>query len=524
MSGFFALVLHAHLPFVRHPDHERFLEESWLFEAVVETYLPLVRIMAGWVQAGLQPRLTLSVSPTLCAMLRDPLLQERCARYLATRIELAEKEVYRTHFNRELRPLAEMYLEQFRRLLRTYDTLNRDLVGVLKNFQDRGVLELISCAATHAVLPLLENHPPSLRAQILTGRDHHRACFGTDPVGIWLPECAYTQSLDAILREANLRWFIVDTHGLMQAHPPPRYGVQTPVFTPQGLAAFGRDRDSAEQVWSRNRGYPGDPRYRDFYRDIGFDLDLDYLDPYVPASHLRGATGVKYYRITGPDSAKLVYDRAAALAATQEHARHFLAERRRKFQLPVADLDRPPLVVAPYDAELFGHWWFEGIEFLDAVVRGAWADANVIQMITPTDYLRRYPTNPMTSPSPSSWGEGGYWRVWLNETNAWIQPQLLAAQQCMTELARRFSRPSGVTERALKQAARELLLAQASDWPFILHAQTSAEFARQRVLTHLQRFQDLYAGLTGPGVDEAALAAMEKINNLFPDVDYRHWA
>src|SRR6266545_1132904 len=247
--GYLSLVLHAHLPFVRHPEHDRFLEENWLFEAIVETYLPLIQIMEGWRRDGMETRLTLSVSPTLCAMLADPLLQDRFVRHLDGLLELAEREVLRTHWDRAFQPLAQMYQQRFTALRGTYFACDRNLVGAFRQFQDAGRLEIITCAATHALLPLLAVHPPSVRAQVLTARDHYRGCFGRDPRGIWLPECAYATGVENVLQEANIRWFITDTHGVLHANPRPRYGVFAPIFTPNGIAAFGRDLDSAKQVW-----------------------------------------------------------------------------------------------------------------------------------------------------------------------------------------------------------------------------------------------------------------------------------
>ena len=154
-------------------------------------------------------------------------------------------------------------------------------------------------------------------------------------------------SPEEVLQEANLRWFVTDTHGILHARPRPRYGVFAPIFTPNGIAAFGRDPDSARQVWSRNEGYPGDPRYRDFYRDIGFDLDLDYVKPHLPAPDQRGFTGIKYYRITGNSPDKQVYDRQAALRRGRWHARHFLEARMAQIGRLAAILDRPPCCSRP---------------------------------------------------------------------------------------------------------------------------------------------------------------------------------
>ena len=524
MSGYLAIILHAHLPFVRHPEHEKFLEESWLFEAITETYLPLLALLNGWHRDGMATRLTLTLSPTLCAMLRDPLLQERYARHLESLIDLAEKERHRTHWEPAFLELAGMYHQRLTAARAAYRATGGDLVGAFRRSQDLGQLEIITTAATHALLPLLANHPPSVRAQILIACDHYRECFGCDPRGIWLPECAYFEGVETVLQAANLRWFTVDAHGLLYAQPRPRYGVFAPVFTPNGIAAFGRDRESSRQVWSRTEGYPGDGRYRDFYRDIGFDLDFDYVKPHLPSPDHRGFTGLKYYRITGGHAEKQIYHRAVALQAADGHAGHFLKARMEQIQKLAGILDRPPLVMAPYDAELFGHWWYEGPEFLDFFVRKAYYDQKVFELITPEQYLHRHPTNQIATPNPSSWGEEGHGRVWLNEKNEWIYPHLQIAQERMTELVKQFTQPDALQRRTLQQAARELLLAQASDWPFILRTNTSPDYARKRVKGHLLRFTSLHHQLTTGHLDEAGLAKLEASDNLFPEINVSYWA
>ena len=522
--GYLALVLHAHLPFVRHPEHERFLEENWLYEAITETYLPLVQVMDGWLRDGMETRLTLTLSPTLCSMLLDPLLQRRYLRHLELLIELSEREIHRTYWDKHYQPLAWMYHHRFQSLRQTYFSYSQNIVGAFRKFQEQGKLEIITTAATHALLPLFANHPPSIRAQILVARDHYRQCFDRDPTGIWLPECAYTESVESVLQDAGIRWFITDTHGVLHARPRPRYGVYAPLFTPNGIAAFGRDLDSARQVWSKEEGYPGDPRYRDFYRDIGYDLDHDYVKPYMPLPSIRSFTGIKYHAITGREGEKRIYDRSVALQAAADHAQHFLDARVHQVQRLTGMMDRSPLLVAPYDAELFGHWWYEGPEFLDYLVRKTYYDQQFIRLTTPWEYLRNHPTQQVARPSPSSWGEEGYWKVWLNEANQWIYPHVDIAQVRMTELARQFPKASGVTERALKQAARELLLAQSSDWPFILRTGTTPEYANKRVKEHILRFTNIYRQLTDSEVSEEWLSQVEHMDNIFRDVDYHYWA
>ncbi len=517
------LVLHAHLPFVRHPEHERFLEEIWFFEAVIESYLPLVNVLDGWNRDRIPARLTFTITPTLCSMLRDPLLQIRCGRHLDRLIELAEREIHRNTFLKDFQAVAMFYHERLTVLRGIWTRCEGDLLGRFKEARERGQIEIITSAATHALLPLLSAHPPAVRGQLLTARDHYRECFGIDPEGIWLPECAWSERLEPLLLEAGLKWFITDTQGVVKARPEPQFGHFAPVATQGGLLAFGRDPETARQVWSREEGYPGDFRYRDFYRDIGFDLDLEYLEPYLGAPGVRGFTGMKYHRITGAGGVKEPYHRGLAMVAVREHAHHFLAARLGRTRELRDVLPQAPLFLCPYDAELFGHWWYEGPEFIDSLARQAQGYADEIVLGSPADFISGRGKAQVGMPADSSWGEDGYWKVWLNEKNHWIHPSTREAGMRMSGLVRKHGQAVGVPARVLKQAARELLLAQSSDWPFILRMGTSPDYARRRVIEHLEHFDRLWQMLETGNVDEAWLGQLESRDNLFPSIRPAYW-
>jgi 1,4-alpha-glucan branching enzyme len=524
-KGYLALVLHAHLPFVRHPEYPEFLEEDWLFEGITETYIPLWQVFEGLLRDGVPFRLTMSLTPTLCAMLDDELLRERYLRYLDRAIALSKREIDRTQSQPEINHLARIYHSRFLECREIYvDRLKCDLVGAFRRFQDHGLLEIITCAATHGFLPLMEQHPEAIRAQILIARDEHQKAFGRKPRGIWLPECAYFAGLENYLQEAELRWFSMDAHGLMFGNPRPRYAIYAPCFTPAGPAAFGRDRESAKQVWSQREGYPGDPAYRDFYRDIGHDLDLEYLRPFLPSDGSRRFTGIKYHRITGRTSNKEIYVPGWAQGATDYHAGDFMVSRTKQIQHLVQATNIEPIVLSPFDAELFGHWWYEGPMFLNFFIRKAVYDQKVFELTTPSAYLEKHDTLQILSPSPSSWGNKGFWEVWLDESNSWIYPHLHAAARRMTECARAAKeKPTEGKDRVLRQMARELLLGQSSDWAFLMKTGTAREYAAKRTEDHVLRFTRLYDQLVSGTVDEAFLQNCEWRDNLFPDLNWQYY-
>jgi len=523
-KGYLSLILHAHLPFVRHPEYDNFLEEDWLFEAITETYIPLINMMDGLINDHVDFRLTMSMTPPLCSMLLDPLLQGRYLRELDKLIELSHKEIERTRFDAPFHELAWFYKNMLENCRYVFaEKYQRNLVSAFRKFQDAGKLEIITCGATHGYLPLMTDYPEAIRAQILVARDHYRECFGRDPRGIWLPECAYVPGIEKFLQEAEIRWFIVDSHGVLFADPKPLHGIFAPIYTTAGPAAFGRDVESSKQVWSADEGYPGDPNYRDFYRDVGFDLDYDYIRPYIQPNGQRKFVGLKYHRITGRTAHKEPYRPQVARERTISHAANFMFNREKQIDHLNSVMGRPPIVVAPYDAELYGHWWFEGPQFLNYFLRKAAYDQTTFKTITPAEYLTKFPTQQVATPSASSWGAKGYWEVWLEGSNAWIYPHLHQAAKRMTEVARNFRDCYGLTERAMKQAARELLLAQSSDWAFIMKTGTMVPYAVKRTKDHLLRFNRILDQIEQNNIDEAFLGNCEWRDNIFPNVNWRYY-
>ena len=538
--GYYSLVLHAHLPFVRHPEYPEFLEEDWLYEAITEVYLPLIYIFQNLHEAGAKPRLAINVSPPLCEMLADKLLEERYTRHLENLLELAKKEVVRTQKEEpEFYEVAKMYVDTLEGSLWLWnDRYKRNLINAFRELQEEGVLEIITCGATHGFLPLIAT-PEARRAQVQVAVANYQKHFGRQPRGIWLPECAYEPGVEDLLKEAGIEYFISDTHAILYGDPRPRYGVYAPVVCPNGVAVFARDIETSQQVWSADIGYPGDPVYREFYRDIGWDLPLDYLKPHLHADANRRHLGLKYHRITGrdvPQQNKQPYLPAQAREKAADHASHFIQERiKQAYKLRETFEGHPPLVVSPYDAELYGHWWYEGPQFIDFFFRKLHYDQSEIEAISPGDFLDSGIPIQVQQPSTSSWGENGYFKVWINEGNSWMYPYQHEAERKMTELVNKFAGSklevtsntepgtlnTELTDRILNQWARELLLAESSDWAFQIYKGTTVEYSSRRFQSHIHRF-DLLAKMLETGVvNEELLAEIENRDNIFQEIDYR---
>ncbi|HEX4962863.1 MAG TPA: 1,4-alpha-glucan branching protein domain-containing protein [Thermoanaerobaculia bacterium] len=449
-KGYLLIVLNSHLPFVRHPEVERAAEEDWFFEAVYESYVPLVQRFSRLLDEAVPFQLTISLSPTLLEMLQDPLLESRCLRYGEERGLLN---------GREARRWAGSLVPELRRLA------------------DAGRVELLASCASHAYLPLWESRPEVVDLQVKLGVAHYRSVWGREPMGFWLPECGYSPGVDEVLAAAGLRFCFLDAHGLLNASPRPRFGVHAPVLSHAGVAAFGRDWHCHDLVWRKEVGYPGDPVY---------------FDPH------RGG-----------------YDPEAAFRRCDAHADHFVATCRQQVEALRLPLGRKPVLVALFDTEHFGHWWREGPQWLDLVIRKLAFDQSTVRLLGATDYLERQPSLQVVTPAASSWGYQGYGEAWLMGRNHWIYPLLFDALDNLRDVASGGWETTAGALPLLDQSIRELLLAQSSDWAFLLRAQTCEAYAAGRVRGHVERLQRLIGTLRSGNLDESWLAAVCGRDNLF---------
>jgi 1,4-alpha-glucan branching enzyme len=455
-------------------------------------------------------------------MLDDSLLQTRYRLYLESRMELADQEVQRTRHDLALQPLALMYRQLFRAASGLFEHYHGNLLEAFRKLQHKGLIEIMTCPATHAFMPFVSNEAAK-RAQLVVARETCEHHFGKSPRGLWLAECGYEPGLEKLICATGFEYLVLDAHGLLFGNPRPPAGIYAPVKTPGGLTAFGRDLESSRQVWSSQGGYPGDTDYREFYRDLGYDGNYESLRPYLHPDGARRNLGIKYHRITGPGDLgqRALYHRGRALAKAEEHARHFVQSRVEQVASLRRTLGQPPVVVSPYDAELFGHWWFEGPHFLDHVIRKAASHQSQFRLAALSDLLGEYPSPICLQPAASSWGEQGYQQMWLNERTQWLYRHQHQAERCMVELAREFPDAEGPLRRALNQAARELLLAQSSDWPFLISRQTAVPYAVRRFREHIHRFHQLREQISSQAIDEGCLQTVESQDSLFPRLDYR---
>ena len=515
-KGNLAIVLHAHLPYVR-SEEPGSLEEDWFFQALVESYLPLLETLEEASKSKDQePKLTIGLSPTLLSLLQDELLKNRFEKWVNIRLDVLST------LEKDCQKAVIDLKEHLTRQLESWNICQGDLVERFKQLQKSKVIDILTCAATHGYLPLLRENPEAVRAQLKTAVTEHRRLFMSAPLGIWLPECAYYEGLDELMAESGLRYAVLDGHGLLNADPRPRYGIYAPVCTSRGVAFFGRDSESTLPVWSARDGYPGNPNYREFHRDLGWDLSIENLKKIGIKG--KRPLGIKLFKISSHDTSlenKQEYDPQAAKENVKKDAENYLNDRKKQLIKLEKSMQMEPLLIAPFDAELFGHWWFEGPNFLSHLFTKSKEIG--IKLTTLKEALQRTPQIQLCNPSPSSWGQGGFHNYWLNNSNAWIVHEWSKAGREMINIC-----SEGLTEESnikiIKQAGRELLLFQSSDWSFILKAGTTTELAKERINLHINRFWLLINAIKNrTTIDEKIFTEIEKEDCLFPLISPTDW-
>ncbi|MGA1845094.1 MAG: 1,4-alpha-glucan branching protein domain-containing protein [bacterium] len=527
-QGYWVLLLHNHLPFIRHPEYEVSLEEQWLFEAITAVYSQLLSMFWNLEREGIDFRLTLSLSPPLISMFQDPLLQDRYRRHIAEVIRFAEKE-YDNSAGKPFRHTLEITMARLHKAKEVFDAYEGDLTRGFRDFQNMGKIEICACPATHAILPFYMHYPEAIRAQIQIAIRQYQRVFGCWPRGMWLPENAFCPGLDAYMSEQGIKWTVVNTHGIRQADTMPFFDVFAPVITQNGLAVFGIDEETKSQVWSRDHGYPGDGRYKEWYKDVGYEADWDYLPDYFKAANVRRNTGLKYHRVTGkklPLHEKEYYHPEWAAEAVNEHAGQFVYFRGLQALNLHQKYNRCPIIFSAYDGELFGHWWEEGPSWIEMVFRKMLFDQATVRPVTPAEYLFQYRHHQRLMPGISSWGNEDYFSTWLEgrayQPNTWIYRHVFKILDRLINIASEHRNAEGIERRALNQAAREFFLAQSSDWGFLIQTGQAVRYSEMRTVRHLTWAKELLHQVQAGTIDETFLKTLEDANTIFSqDMDFR---
>ncbi|MEM0950982.1 MAG: glycoside hydrolase family 57 protein [Cyanobacteria bacterium P01_H01_bin.74] len=547
-TGAFVLMLHSHLPFYRKAGMWPFGEEN-LYDCMVETYIPLLNALNDLREEGILAKITVGITPILCEQLADPYLQDGFIQFIDSRLEKIAADVAsypnpEVAHSEHLAYLSDYYHRFYSKIRSDFtDKYHKNLVQAFKILQDQGAVEITTSAATHGFLPLLATDE-AIEAQLKAGIESYKFHFGRMPKGIWLPECAYrpTQvatdietkaqvlrpAIESFLFNLGIKHFYTEFHAIEGSEAvdtrrdfgiyrnieyiPLEAREKTGLTTYEAywmknypVAVMGRNNRASFQVWSAAHGYPGDGLYREFHR-----RDQQ--------------SGMKYWRLTSKDAdlgEKMLYDPVQAVAQTKGHANHFTNLVHEILDERFKATGKPGLIMVSFDTELYGHWWFEGVEWLKHVIRN-FHHSKYVATQTSTEYLNATPPSAAIELPECTWGQGGHYWVWKNNHTEWMWPIIHAKELAMRQLVQQFKDETDKLKiRALNQALRELLLLQSSDWPFLVTTFQAKDYAVERFEDHVKRFDQLQAMLQENSLDQELLAHIESIDNPFTTIDYR---
>ena len=523
--GYFGLVLHGHIPWCKKSGVWPAGEE-WLMEAMNETYIPMLNILRELKAEGLKTAITINITPILAEQLADEYMKQRFSEYMEDLISRAKNDIKKFENHPVQKVIAEFHLKNFKHVLDTfYHNYYRDILGSFKWLQDEGMVELITCGATHGFLPLFESDS-GIFSQIQLAVDAYKQYFKQEPKGIWLPECAYRpreykgnefrESIDYWLNNSGIEYFFVDSHGILTSEifeQKNNIGLNTNFGykLETGLSVFGRNKTISRQVWDAKIGYPGNDYYREFHKK-----DHD--------------SGLRYHRITNKSlsyNEKELYDIEKAQESVDSHAHHFLSLVKEELHDFSNNFSESGIVILPTDFELYGHWWAEGVAWVKSIIEIISVDKE-IECISLSDYVFKFKEKfSVIRMKESSWGEGGDFRVWKNPDHGWLWPYINGSVREFEEILENNPKPNDWESRILKQIARELLLMEGSDWPFLLYTEQAKEYANQRFHHHHQRFLKLLwiaKNFNDPNrINYHELEEIESIDSCFQDVNINYF-
>jgi len=510
VPGQFSLVLHTHLPWLAH--HGRWpVGEEWLYQSWAGAYLPLLRVLRRLADQGRRGLVTLGLTPVVTAQLDDPYCLDGMYRWLANwQLRALEAANVRTDTGAQqgtacapdaLRRFGIREYDEATRALEDFTVLWRHGASpLLRELIDSGSVELLGGPLAHPFQPLLN---PRLREFALReGLADAGQRLARTPTGIWAPECAYAPGMEQDYAAAGVTHFMVDGPAL---HGDTALGRPVADST---VVAFGRDLQVSYRVWSPRSGYPGHPAYRDFH-------SYDHL------------TGLKPARVTGRNVApdvKAPYDPQRAERAVDGHVADFVDTVRRRLIDESDRIGRPAHVIAAFDTELFGHWWYEGPSWLERVLT-ALPEAGV-RVGTLGDALADGFVGTAVDLPAGSWGSGKDWQVWSGPKVAdLVQLNAEVVETALSTVDKALAQTDTAPTRdpVADQILRETLLTVSSDWPFMVSKDSAADYARYRAQLHAHATREICDALASGRRDAAIRLAKgwNAADGLFGALDAR---
>ena len=511
----FVFILDAHFPYIPNAAQGG-IEEGKLFDSVSYTYLPMIRMCEN-LKKSVPFKMGIVFEAALCEMLADNSFQERYRKHIDCKIEFAKKELERCSGCEKTKKLIQFNLKTFSDDKRIFEECGGNILKKIDALSQDGFIEILATTATSCFLPLFESVPEAISAQIEMGRINFRRHFSSVPSGFWLPALAYKEGLDEIIRRYGYAYTLVETRSFLLADKPPPAGVFAPAAADNGLLFLASDACACRSVYGETDSFSSNPVYMDAENDVGFKLPEHYLSSVFNISKGRRPTGFRYW---AKGDGEPVYDIEKAKAQIEEDAKTFVDARIAALN-SARDITGLPSAVSVFlcSSDFLGKKWCEGIMWIEHVFRLI-SESDLIEAVLPVQAAYISKQVYTVKPFFSSLFDSGYAAELLTSKTDWMYRHMLKMTERMVNLTEMFPHATGLKERVLNAAAREILLMQAYYWPLYGAEMELKDFAENRFTDYVNAFISAYESLGADAPDAKSMSRREHEYPIFKDMNY----
>lgn len=505
-------------------------EMNYVFQQISNCYIPLLNMFSNLEREGVSFKISLVITPVLCSLLSDSVVQNQYIEWLDEKIELGNKEISRLAKNKELLNNAKFMLEKLQEdkidFVNIYEC---DLIKAFLQWKQKGVVELLATTGTSVFMPFFSDMEEVINAQIETGVMAYKYFFGDVPSGFWIPEMGYAKNIEENIRSYGLEYTVLDAQSVLFSDTPVPTGVFLPIRFDNSLGIAARLSDTDDLVFGDD-GYIFNGVYRSKKRDIGFYLDSDQITPLVKYGGVRFETGYGYWnkkrlvsdgKNIGDAHGEDIYDVDAAAAQCDKDADDFISFISKKLDDAERLLPNENFlsVVCAFDMERLSRNWDECVWWLESVMRKANDTGVACKTVEKLLIEKKSPQK--IKPYCGAWCGCGYGENLLSGKNSWMIRYMRKACERMVDLTERFPSDTGLKARLLNLGAKELLISLSSGWQSMIDENFFSEYAKKEFTSSILAFTNVFETLGSNTVSTEWITRMEFERPIFPWMNYR---
>lgn len=523
------LVLTAAQDYLRHvnDDEKKYAAvTNSLFESISDTYIPLLKMMENLERNNVSFKIALTLSPMLCTLLEDPVIQKQYNDWLDKKIEFGQKEIARTASNPKLLKLAKYWFEKNQGDKLAFESYGQRIIKKLSEYQKKGCIEILATCGTDMFLPFYNEMTEVINAQIEAGLYSYRSFFGEVPDGFWLPQMGYYPGIEKNIKNYGMNYTILDTRSFLFSEIEPKNGIFTPARFTNALGVFSCDPETEDEIYGEE-GFSRDAVFRNEARDVGYMLSQEELEPFVEKGTSRYSLGYKYWNKSAIEQEELgdandlenIYSPSDACDCCDKFARSYVEKKKEILEKAASCIDKDASLVVAVDLNKLRKNWVEGIQWIEKVLK--YAEESDLETVLPKTLVGNPFELQRIKPYYGASSGTGYGEDLLSSKNNWMMKYVRKAGERMVDLAERFPAETGLKARLLNLGAKELMLAQSCGWAKMIDSDEFPEYAESRFKQSINDFTAVFDALGSNTVSTEWLTNLENKHQFFPWMNYR---